>query len=108
VTVGPKIAERLVSEDVDAAELVAMAEPYAPDAPLFALALEELPPLRRYFEELRFVSLDITGRDLAGLGLAESPRVGEILSELRRRKLNGELDGRESELAAARELIGTA
>jgi hypothetical protein len=29
-----------------------------------------------------------------------------VLAELRRRKLNGELDGRESELAAARELIG--
>src|SRR6266540_3706574 len=42
---------------------------------------------------------------LAVLGLDESPRVGEILAELRRRKLNGELDGRDSELAAARELI---
>jgi len=31
--------------------------------------------------------------------------VGEILEELRRRKLRGELDGREAELAAARELI---
>ena len=31
--------------------------------------------------------------------------MGEVLAELRRRKLNGELDGRESELAAARELI---
>jgi hypothetical protein len=29
------------------------------------------------------------------------------LGELRRRKLNGELDGRESELEAARELIAT-
>ena len=45
------------------------------------------------------------GSDLAELGLDESPRVGEILAELRRRKLNGELDGRDSELAAARELI---
>ena len=50
--------------------------------------------------------LEVTGRDLAGLGVAESPRVGEILAELRRRKLNGELAGREEELAAARELIG--
>jgi len=31
--------------------------------------------------------------------------VGEILGELRRRKLNGELDGRASELVAAKELI---
>ena len=47
-----------------------------------------------------------TGDDLAGLGVPEGPRVGEILGELRRRKLNGELDGREAELSAARELVG--
>jgi tRNA nucleotidyltransferase (CCA-adding enzyme) len=108
VTVGPKIAERLASEPVDAAELVAMAEPFAPDAPLFALATADLEPLRTYFRDLRGVRLAITGADLAELGLGESPRVGEILGELRRRKLNGELDGRESELAAARELIAAS
>ena len=85
-----------------------MAEQYAPDAPLFALALEELEPLRRYFEELRHVRLDVAGAELAELGLGESPRVGEILAELRRRKLDGELDGRDAELAAARELIEQA
>ena len=42
--------------------------------------------------------LEVDGTDLAELGLAESPRVGEVLAELRRRKLNGELDGRDSEL----------
>jgi tRNA nucleotidyltransferase (CCA-adding enzyme) len=109
VTVGPKIAERLRGEPVDGAELVAMAERYAPDAPLFALATApELEPLRTYFRDLRGVRLAITGADLADLGLGESPRVGEILGELRRRKLNGELDGRDSELAAARELIAAS
>jgi len=73
---------------------------------IFALALTGSPRLHEYFERLRGVRLDISGADLAGLGLGESPRVGEILGELRRRKLNGELDGRESELEAARELIG--
>ena len=48
------------------------------------------------------------GARRADLGLAESPRVGEVLGEVRRRKLNGELDGRESELAAARELISAS
>ena len=48
------------------------------------------------------------GRTSPSSASAESPRVGEILGELRRRKLNGELDGRESELAAARELVGEA
>ena len=61
--------------------------------------------LREYFDRLRDVRLEVDGTDLAQLGLAESPRVGEVLAELRRLKLNGELDGRESELAAAKELI---
>ncbi len=104
VTVGPRLVERL-GVVVDPAEVVALAEPYAPDAPLLALALAELPTLREYFVRLRDVRLDITGTDLADLGLGESPRVGEVLAELRRRKLRGDLDGRESELAAARELI---
>jgi tRNA nucleotidyltransferase/poly(A) polymerase len=104
VTVGPKLVERL-REGAEPADVVAMAEPYAPDAPLFALALVELEPLHAYFGRLRDVRLEVSGADLAELGLGESPRVGEILGELRRRKLNGELDGRDSELAAARELI---
>ena len=104
VTVGPRIVERLRGT-VSPAEVVALAEPYAPDAPLYALALADLPAVHDYFERLGDVRLEITGSDVAELGLAESPRVGEVLSELRRRKLNGELDGRESELAAARKLI---
>jgi tRNA nucleotidyltransferase (CCA-adding enzyme) len=105
ITVAPRLVERLRGREVSPAEVVALAEPYAPDAPLLALALADVPALDRYFTELRDVRLDVTGADLARLGLGESPRVGEILAELRRRKLNGELDGRESELAAARELI---
>jgi hypothetical protein len=108
ITVGPRLVERLRDRGADPAEVVALAEPYAPDAPLFALALAELPPLEDYFRRLRDVRLEITGNDVASLGLAESPRVGEVLAEVRRRKLNGELDGRESELEAARELIAAS
>ena len=107
ITVAPRLVERLRERDADPAEVVALAEPYAPDAPLFALALADLPALEDYFRRLRDVRLEITGNDVAELGLAESPRVGEVLAEVRRRKLNGELDGRESELEAARELISS-
>jgi tRNA nucleotidyltransferase (CCA-adding enzyme) len=105
IAVAPRVVERLRGEPLDPAHVVVLADPYAPDAPLLALALEERPELRDYFTRLRDVRLDIDGSDLAELGLPESPRVGEVLTELRRRKLNGELDGRESELAAARELL---
>ena len=77
------------------------------DAPPEAtsLAREERTELRDYFTRLRSVELEIGGDDIARLGLAESPRVGEILAEVRRLKLNGRLDGRDSELQAAKALI---
>jgi tRNA nucleotidyltransferase (CCA-adding enzyme) len=105
VTVAPRLVERLESSEASPADVVALADPYAPDAPLFALATEDLEALHDYFRRLRDVRLEVSGSDLAELGLGESPRVGEVLAELRRLKLNGLLDGRESELAAARELI---
>ena len=109
ITVAPRIVERLRAERLDPARVVGLADPFAPDAPLLALAREEHSELRDYFTRLRDVKLEIGGADLAALGLSESPRVGEVLAELRRRKLNGELlDGRESELAAARELVAAS
>jgi tRNA nucleotidyltransferase (CCA-adding enzyme) len=108
ITVAPRIVERLRAERLDPAEVVSLADAFAPDAPLLALAREDLPELRDYFTRLREVRIEIGGAELADLGLTESPRVGEVLAELRRRKLNGELDGRESELAAARELIAAS
>jgi tRNA nucleotidyltransferase (CCA-adding enzyme) len=94
-----------VAPDESPADVVALADPSAPDGPLLALAVSDVEALHDYFHRLRNVRLDIGGRELAELGLEESPRMGEILAELKRRKLNGEIDGRESELAAARELI---
>jgi tRNA nucleotidyltransferase (CCA-adding enzyme) len=104
VTVAPRIVERLREDQLDPAQVVALADPFSPDAPLLALAREDRPELRDYFSRLRDVSLEIGGADLIAMGLSESPRIGDILGEIRRRKLNGELDGREAELAAAREL----
>jgi tRNA nucleotidyltransferase (CCA-adding enzyme) len=106
VAVGPRLASRAGAEGLAPADIVALVEPHRAETALYALALSGVPAIRRYFTELRGVRLEIRGGDLAELGVPESPRVGEILSELRRRKLNGELDGRASELAAARELIG--
>ncbi len=105
ITEGPKIASGLEGDSSAPADIVALAEPHAPDAPLFALALTDSPQLHDYFDRLAGIQLEITGAEVADLGPGESPRVGEILAELRRRKLNGEIAGRESELAAARELV---
>ena len=105
ITVAPRIVERLRADRLDPAQVVGLADPFAPDAPLLALARDDRAELREYFARLRDVRLEIGGTDLIELGLAQSPRVGEILAEIRRRKLNGELDGRDAELEAARELV---
>jgi tRNA nucleotidyltransferase (CCA-adding enzyme) len=99
VALAPALAE--ASDPVEIADLAGR----APDAALLALARRDSPTLRDWFTRLRDVRLEVTGNDLAELGLPESPRVGEVLEELRRRKLRGELDGREAELSAAKELI---
>jgi len=109
VTVGPRLVDLVAGTD-EPAEIRRLVQPHDPDGAILALALADEPAhgrLVRYFDELRGVRLEISGGDLAGLGLDESPRVGEILDELLRRKLNGELDGRAAELDAARELVGT-
>jgi len=108
VTVAPLLQSRLAEAD-EPAEIRRLVEPHDPDGTLFALALAPARSavrerLVRYFEQLRGVRLEISGGDLAGLGVTESPRVGEILGELLRRKLNGELAGRSAELEAAKTL----
>jgi tRNA nucleotidyltransferase (CCA-adding enzyme) len=99
LALAPRLAQ--ASDPVEIADLAAR----APDAALLALALKDSAALREWFTRLRDVRLEVDGTDLAALGLPESPRVGEVLEELRRRKLRGELGGREAELEAARELI---
>ena len=99
VALAPALAE--ATDPVEIADLAGR----APEGALLALARQDSAALRDWFMRLRSVRLEVTGADLAELGVPESPRVGEILEELRRRKLRGELDGRRAELAAARELI---
>jgi len=57
--------------------------------------------LDRYLLEWRDVSLEIDGSDLIRAGLEQGPALGRGLEEARRRKLDGEIDGRDEELAVA-------
>jgi tRNA nucleotidyltransferase (CCA-adding enzyme) len=105
VAEAPGLRARLRGRQLAPAEIVETVEQTDRNTPLLALAQEDLPALHDYFRRLRDVHVELTGDDLAALGLGESPRVGEVLAELRRRKLNGGLDSRAAEIAAARELI---
>ena len=57
--------------------------------------------LDRYLTEWRSVRLEIDGEDLIAAGLSQGPALGRGLAEALRRKLDGEIGGREEELAAA-------
>ena len=107
VAVAPRLRD-LVGATKEPAALWQRVAPHDPDGALLALATSKgraRKRLERYFEELRDVTLEISGGDLAELGLGESPQVGAVLEELRRRKLNGELDGRAAEIEAAKQLL---
>jgi tRNA nucleotidyltransferase (CCA-adding enzyme) len=57
--------------------------------------------LDRYLLEWREVRLEIDGEDLIAAGVAPGPALGRGLAEALRRKLDGEVAGREAELGAA-------
>ena len=57
--------------------------------------------LDRYLLEWRPLALEIDGEDLIAAGVAEGPAIGRGLSVALRRKLDGEITGREQELATA-------
>ncbi|MEK6277482.1 MAG: hypothetical protein AABM29_05675 [Actinomycetota bacterium] len=56
-----------------------------------------------YVSEGRSVALEIGGGDLMAAGVPEGPAVGRGLAEALRRKLDGEISGRDEELRAALE-----
>jgi len=57
--------------------------------------------LDRYMEEWRSVELEIDGSDLLAAGVPQGPALGRGLQAALRRKLDGEIEGRDEELAAA-------
>ncbi len=58
----------------------------------------------RFLTSLRDVRLEITGDDLLAAGVPASPAIGRALEETLRRKLDGEVSGRDEELRTALEL----
>jgi tRNA nucleotidyltransferase (CCA-adding enzyme) len=101
-------------------QLVRSLEATLPDSALHALLHCELPetlgvavalgarqaPIDRYLEHLSGARLEITGDDLRAAGIPEGPAIGRALRETLKRKLDGEVDGRENELALAVRLAG--
>ena len=86
-------------------ELHALLAPEPPEA--LALALAFGAPgeaVLSFVSRLRGARLEIGGDDLLAEGVPESPAIGEALAETLRRKLDGEVAGRDEELRTAVEL----
>jgi tRNA nucleotidyltransferase (CCA-adding enzyme) len=75
-------------------------------APTEAVALAGGENARRWLHDLRSVRLEINGDDLLAAGIPEGPEIGARLQRALDRKLDGEIAGREQELAAALERDG--
>jgi tRNA nucleotidyltransferase (CCA-adding enzyme) len=96
-------------------QLVRSLDATLPDSALHALLHCEVPetlgvavalgarhePIDRYLEHLSGARLEITGDDLRAAGIPEGPAIGRALRETLKRKLDGDVDGRDAELEHA-------
>jgi tRNA nucleotidyltransferase (CCA-adding enzyme) len=106
--VGPEGDEAALAEHrpTRPSEAVALASAHDPVELVLARALGA-EWLDRYIAEWRGVKLQIDGEDLIAAGIPEGPALGRGLAAALRRKLDGELDGRDQELAVALEAAGS-
>jgi tRNA nucleotidyltransferase (CCA-adding enzyme) len=105
----PVIAGELRRKPLRPSELHELLRDEPLEALALALAIGAPPePILSFATELRHVRLEITGDDLRAAGVPESPALGRALEETLRRKLDGEVSGREDELRTALEVAREA
>ncbi len=108
VVVARQILSRLGGEKLSRSAVYEMLARVPPEAVLLAWAETRddgaAALLELYLTELKFIDISISGRDLIAAGLKQSPELGEILAEVRRLKIEGEVGDRKEQLAAARRL----
>ncbi len=95
-------AELAAAEPARPSEAVELARRHSPIELTLARAMGAA-WLDRYVSEWRSVALEIGGEDLIAAGVPQSPAIGRGLGEALRRKLDGEIAGREQELEVALE-----
>jgi tRNA nucleotidyltransferase (CCA-adding enzyme) len=102
--VGGHLAHRL-APDLSASEIHALLHGEPAETLAVALAWGAPgEPVLRFVSEIGGARLEVTGDDLVAAGVREGPAIGDALAETLRRKLDGQVSGREQELALALEL----
>jgi len=96
----PALAERLQSTPRPS-EIAVAAGRTSPEAVALAGPLGDADAARSWLDDLRHVALEIDGGDLIAAGIPPGPAIGRGLRTALHRKLDGEVETREEELAAA-------
>jgi tRNA nucleotidyltransferase (CCA-adding enzyme) len=106
---GPRaVAEELARvHPTKASEAVRLARGADPEQQVIARAMGA-EWLDRYLLEWSRITLEIDGEDLIAAGVPQGPDIGRGLAAALDRKLDGELSGRDEELAAALTVAGSA
>lgn len=105
---GPRLARSLAG-DVAASGIHALLHGEPVEALAVALAFGAPgDPVLHYVRDLSGARLEVTGDDLVAAGVPESPALGRALAGTLRAKLDGEVSGRDDELALALQLAREA
>ncbi len=99
---GEEVAEALAGARRPA-QVAQSAAGLPPELVALAGALGPVDGARSWLEELRHVRLEIAGSDLLDAGVQEGPAVGRGLAAALAAKLDGDVQGRDAELAVALE-----
>jgi tRNA nucleotidyltransferase (CCA-adding enzyme) len=109
VVVGPVLAVRLAGEQITDWDIYRLLRKMPMEALVFASAgstdAVAQSRIRRYVEDIRHRTISVGGDDLLAMGMKRGPAVGMVLEKLREMRVDGEVHGREAELAKARELV---
>jgi tRNA nucleotidyltransferase (CCA-adding enzyme) len=110
VVLGPHLLSQLQHETMTDWQIYKALRKTSVEAVVFALAQSESERaqdrLRRYVADIRHRTLSVTGDDLHALGMKRDPAVGRVLEKLKEMRVEGQIEGREAELAMARQLVG--
>ena len=112
VVLGPHLASQLGRENMTDWDIYKALRKTSVEALVFMSATvddeETRQRLRRYLVDIRHRDISITGDDLLGLGMKRDPAIGRILEKVRQMRVDGDIQGREAELQAARGLVGNS
>ena len=109
-TVDLKLDEgRIADLPLSGSQLARLVERYVNEAVTAVSMLTESPcasrRLDRYLNELRYVSPALDGRKLLAMGVPSGPMMGQILSDLRNARLDGQVGTEEEERSLVQKIL---